>query len=136
MRNYQILDTAHVDSNGTLQLTNSEENPEKPCLSMSREGAFISLSASFGPLEVALRLRYEDLAWRLEQLQPVPGLAITRQIGTVNSYFAVGLTEDRRIVMRPTLVTDAHGHLSFNLVGTAEVYKAILKWLSSTPENS
>ena len=129
MRNYQILDTAVIGSDHVLQLGNSDENPEKPMLSMSREGVFLSLSASFGPLEIALRLRHEDMKRRLENLHPVPGLATTLQIGTGNAYIAVGLTTDQRLVMRPTIVADATGRLTINLVTSTTVYEKICDWL-------
>lgn len=129
MRSYQILNVVEVEPDNVLQLSNNEDNPDKPMLSMSREGVFLTLSASFGPLEIALRLRHEDMKRRLESLHPVPGLATTLQIGTGNAYIAVGLTTDDRLVMRPTIVADATGRLTFNLVTTASVYHRIRDWL-------
>ncbi|PJF42221.1 MAG: hypothetical protein CUN55_10315 [Phototrophicales bacterium] len=131
MRNYQILDVAVVDQDNVLILSNSEENPEHPLLAMSREGSFISLSASFGPLEVALRLRADDLLRRIERLHPVAGLATTRQVGTANSFIAIGITSDNRLVLRPTIVADASGKLTFNLVTTQKVYNDIVDWLNN-----
>ena len=129
MRNYQILDVASIEPDNVLLLTNAEDNPERPHLFISREGAFVSLSASFGPLEIALRLNYEQLKRRLEQLHPVPGLATTRQVGTTQSYLSFGLTHDERLVMRPTLASDASGHLTFNLVATSEIRQKLFNWL-------
>ncbi len=131
MRNYQILDTVIVETN-TLQFSNSEENPEHPWLTMSREGKFLTFSASFGPIEIALRLRFENFQRRILQLHAIPGLATTHQVGTANSYIAIGLTTDEQIVLRPTVVTDASGHLTFNLVGTNDIYKTLLSWLDTT----
>jgi hypothetical protein len=131
MRNYQILDSAIVEAENVLRLSNAEDNPEKPMLSMSREGAFLTLSVSFGPLELALRLRHDDVKRRLEHLHPVPGLATTLQIGTGNAYIAIGLTTDNRLVMRPTLVADASGRLIFNLVTTSTVYGQVREWLDA-----
>ncbi|NDJ86320.1 MAG: hypothetical protein GYB66_10570 [Chloroflexi bacterium] len=128
MRNYQVLDSASVQ-NHILRLRTAENNPEQPWLSMSREGAFLSLSTSFGPLEIALRLNYDNFTKRLQQLHPVPGLATTRQVGTANSYIALGLTDNQHLVMIPTIVTDASGRISFNLLATTPVYRAMLDWL-------
>lgn len=135
MRNYQVLDVATLEPDGVLSLTTSEENPDRPILSMSREGAFVSLSASFGPLEIALRLRFEDLRRRLERLLPVHGLATTRQVGTANSFVALGITEDERLVMRPTIVSDASGKMTFNLVTSKAVYQQVLQWLDDKSKN-
>ena len=135
MRNYQVLDVATLEPDGVLSLTTSEENPDRPILSMSREGAFVSLSASFGPLEIALRLRFEDLRRRLERLLPVHGLATTRQVGTANSFVALGVTDDERLVMRPTIVSDASGKMTFNLVTSSPVYQQILEWLDDKSKN-
>jgi hypothetical protein len=87
------------------------------------------MSASFGPLEIALRLQYGEFVRRLKNLYPVPGLATTRQVGTGNAYVALGLTKDNRLVLRPTIVADASGHVTFNLLATTEVYQALRKWL-------
>lgn len=129
MRNYQILDVATIDEDNILSLTNSQEDINQPSFTMSREGAFIGSSTSIGPLEVAIRFRYQDFTRRLSHLHPVPGLAVTRQVGSANSYLSLGLTQDEKLVLRPTIVADAGGHISFNLVCTAEVRQAILNWL-------
>lgn len=129
MRNYQVLDVAQVGDKDILRLTNAEDKPENPSLSMSREGAFVSISVSFGPLEIALRPRYDELARHLSRLHPVPGLATTRQTGGVNAYISLGLTQDSKLVLRPTLVTDASGLIVFNLVCTADVKDKIFDWL-------
>ncbi len=135
MRNYQVLDSAVVEKDNVLRLSTTDENPENPGLAMSREGAFLSLSASFGPLEIALRLQHADVARRLKDLHPVPGLATTRQIGTANSYIGLGLTSQNRLVMRPTIVGDASGRVTLNLVTSADVYQTILKWLDSDSDD-
>ena len=134
MRNYQILDSSSIDHDNVLLLSPTEDNPEKPTLSMSHEGIFISLSASFGPLEIALRVRQTNLRLRLEQLYPVPGLATTHQIGSANSFIAIGLTKDNRLVMRPTVVADAHGRVTFNLVTTPALYETIVDWVGTEVE--
>lgn len=135
MRNYQLLDTATTQPDNVLQLSTSEDNPEQPMLAMSREGAFVSLSVSFGPLEIALRLRFDDLRRRLERLLPIHGLATTRQVGTANSFVALGITDDERLVMRPTIVSDASGKITFNLVTSQSVYQTIIEWLDASGKN-
>jgi hypothetical protein len=135
MRNYQLLDATSAEKDNVFKLSTKEENPEQPLLSISREGAFVSISASFGPLEIALRPRYSELTRQLTSLQPVPGLATTRQVGTMNSYVAFGLTKDGRLVLRPTIVADARGHLTFNFIISAEAYQAMQDWLGMD-ENS
>lgn len=130
MRNYQYLDTAVVGEENVLSIANSETHREQPKLTMSREGAFVNLSASYGPLEVALRLRYSDLERHLARLHPVPGLATTRQINSgSNSFLAVGQTQDGDLVLRPTIVADASGLIVINLVCVPDVRETIFKWL-------
>jgi hypothetical protein len=129
MRNYQVLDVAQVADKNILRLSHDEDKPENPSLSMSREGAFVSISISFGPLEIALRLRHNELTRHLSRLHPVPGLATTRQTGGANAYISLGLTQDDKLVLRPTLVTDASGHIVFNLVCTPDVKQKIFDWL-------
>lgn len=134
MRNYQLLDHADIEKDNVLRLTTTDNNPNQPVVAMSREGAFVSISASIGPLEIGLRLPLTEMGRQLSNLHPVPGLATTRQVGTVNSYVALGLTKDNRLVMRPTLVVDAKGHVTFNLVVSGEVYQTLLKWLEVASE--
>ena len=130
MRNYQFLDVSTVAEGNLLSITNSEEHREQPSLTMNREGAFVSISASFGPLEIALRLRHQELSRHLRKLHPVPGLATTRQITAgANSYLAIGVTQDEKLVLRPTVVADASGLMVFNLVCTSSVRAAIFEWL-------
>lgn len=130
MRNYQYLDVASVNDENILSVKNKVENDQQPWLTMSREGAFVSISASFGPLEIAHRLRHADLVRHLSNLYPVPGLATTRQIaGGANSYIGFGLGEDGKLIMRPTIVADAGGLLIINLVCTSEVRVIIFDWL-------
>ena len=54
----------------------------------------MAISASYGPMEIALRPRYEDLTRLLARLQPVEGLQTTRQVGTSQAYLATGLRSD------------------------------------------
>ena len=42
----------------------------------------------------------------------------------------VGLASDGSLIVRPTIVADATGHLSFNLTLTGEVRLKLYEWLS------
>src|SRR5438477_12591100 len=113
MRNFQILDGFKVTpETDTIELffTNAEE--ERPRLALHREGAYVTISASYGPLEIALRPRYQDLVRTLTRLTPVDGLTTTRQVGTGQAYLALGLTADNNLFLLPTIRADATGHMS------------------------
>lgn len=130
MRQFQTLDNITVDTeSGILYIKHEDDLGTHPMISMRREGVYIAISASYGPLEIALRPRAEELARLLSRLQPVKGLQTTRQIGTANAYLAVGLRVDETLVMRPTLVADATGHLSFNLALTSATRQGLFDWL-------
>ncbi len=130
MRNYQTLDDCRIDpETDNLELFFAGAKPEYARLAMRREGAYVSISASYGPLEIALRPRYDDLARTLSRLAAVEGLHTTRQVGTAQAYLAMGLTSDGSLLLRPTIVADATGHLSFNLQLTPKVRTALYEWL-------
>src|SRR5258706_8195583 len=116
MRNFQILDGAKANSEtDTIELffTNAEE--EQPRLALRREGSYVTISASYGPLEIALRPRYEDLIRTLSRLTVVEGLLTTRQVGAAQAYVAMGLASDGDLVLRPTIVADAAGHFRLHI---------------------
>lgn len=137
MRNFQTLDKITVqEDTGILLLTSSEQSNVNPVLMMRREGGYIAISASYGPLEIALRPRFEDLSNKLTRLQPVSGLQMTRQVGTAEAYLGLGLREDGMMVVRPTIVADATGHFSFNLVLTDAARKALFDWLPLEPKSA
>lgn len=130
MRHFQTLDKITVDSeSGVLYLSTHKESENFPRVGMRREGAYVAISASYGPLEIALRPRTEDLVNLLSRLQPVEGLQTTRQVGTSQAYLAIGLRSDGALVMRPTIVADATGLFAYNLVVTPPIAKAFLEWL-------
>src|SRR5258708_7746913 len=115
MRNFQPLDHALVDEEtDTIQLSHNAAG-NTPVLALHREGPYVSISASYGPLEIALRPRYEDLIRTLGRLPAVEGLHFTRQVGTAQAFLAIGLTPEGRLLLRPTIVADATGYLSLNL---------------------
>ncbi|MBC8099209.1 MAG: hypothetical protein H7Y11_07180 [Armatimonadetes bacterium] len=135
MRQFVTLDQVVVDSDtGMLNLVAGvdADSELRPRLSLRREGGFVAISVGSGPLEMALRPRHEDLARTLGNLHAVNGLQTTRQVGTGQAYLAFGLRDDGALVIRPTIVADATGHLSFNLLLTDEARKALFSWLPVT----
>jgi hypothetical protein len=137
MRNFELLDTAAVDNEtGVISLSSRQATAGSPVLAMRREGSYIVISASYGPLEVALRPRFEELTRVLTRLQPVEGLNTTRQIGTGQAFLALGLQPDGVLLLRPSLVADATGHLAFNLCLSDAARKALYTWLPIEPEKA
>jgi hypothetical protein len=137
MRNFIQLDTARVDAaTGIIYLTTERQTEAQPMVFMRREGDYITISASYGLLEIALRPRYHELTRVLSRLQPVEGLQTTRQVGTGQAFLALGLKPDGTLLMRPTLVADATGHMSFNLALADPVRQALYAWLPIEPSSS
>jgi hypothetical protein len=131
MRNFVTLDEVNLNNEaGVIYFTSSQPSELKPRLSMRREGGHVSISISSGPLEVALRPRYQDLIRVLGGLRPVNGLQTTRQVGTGQAYLALGLNEDGSLVLRPTIVADATGLLCFNLLVSDAPRQKLYEWLS------
>lgn len=130
MRKFIELDRATVDAEtGIIYLTAERETEAQPTVFMRREGDYITISANYGLLEIALRPRYHEITRVLSRLQPVEGLQTTRQVGTGQAFLALGLKPDGTLLMRPTLVADATGRMSFNLALTDSVRKALYAWL-------
>jgi hypothetical protein len=133
MHNFQPLDHASVDGETeTIQLAHTASG-NTPILVMHREGPYVSISASFGSLEIALRPRYEDLIRTLSRLPAVEGLHFTRQVGTAQAFLALGLMPNGELLVRPTIVADATGYLSLNLQLTSDVRKVLYDWLQVSP---
>ncbi len=102
MRTFQILDGSRIDKQSdSLELFFSNADTEQPQLALRREGIYVTISASYGPLEIALRPRYEDLVRTLSRLTAIDGLHTTRQVGTAQAYLAMGLTADDNLMLRP-----------------------------------
>jgi hypothetical protein len=130
MRNFQTLDTCKRDTaSDSIEIYSSKDEHNQPRLAMRREGIYVTISSSYGPLEIALRLRYEDLVRMLSRLIAVEGLHTTREVGTGQAYLALGLTSDDALLLRPTIVADATGHFSVNLKVTSGARKELWKWL-------
>lgn len=130
MRYFQTLDKITVDPDtGVMILAVSDDTQHQPTIAMRREGTYIAISASYGPLEIALRPRVDELARLLGRLQPVDGLQTTRQVGTAQAYLAIGLRRDGTLVIRPTIAADATGHFTINLALTPNIRRAFFEWL-------
>ena len=130
VRNFQILDGCKVDpASDSIELFSTTEDDDRPRLAMRREGAYVTISASYGPLEIALRPRYEDLVRTLGRLTAVDGLHTTRQVGTDQAYLAIGLTSSDHLLLRPTIVADATGHFSLNVEITTQARQSLYNWL-------
>ena len=130
MRNFQLLDVVTFDNlAGSIQFTTEEALIAKPVVTAQREGGYVAISASYGPLEIAIRPRFQELARVLGRLHPVEGLQTTRQVGTAQAYLAIGLKPDGLLLLRPTVVGDATGHIGFNLALGSAAREAFFKWL-------
>lgn len=136
MRNFQTLDETRLDpGSNSLELYLTSADDDQPRLAMHREGIYVTISASYGPLEIAMRPRYEDLVRTLGRLAVVEGLNTTRQVGTGQAYLAIGLSADDSLMLRLTIVADATGHLSLNLKLTPKVKETLFSWLGVTSSN-
>lgn len=129
MRNFQPLDHVEIDDDIDAITLENNTSESDPVLALRREGIYVTISASYGPLEIALRPRYEDLARTLSRLQSVDGLSTTRQVGTAQAYLAMGISPEGALMLRPTIVADATGHFSLNLVLTPEARQKLYTWL-------
>jgi hypothetical protein len=126
MHKFQVLDDCQVDpESDSLELFFTDADLEQPHLALHREGIYVTISASYGPLEIALRPRYEDLVRALTRLTPVEGLHTTRQVGTGQAYLAMGLTPNHNLLLRPTIVADATGHIFLNLEIASKAREAL-----------
>jgi hypothetical protein len=135
MRNFTLLDKATVNADTAIMYLEAQQDADgSPVVALRREGSYIVISASYGPLEVALRPRFEEFTRVLARLQPVEGLNTTRQVGTGQAFLALGLRPDGVLLVRPTLVADATGHLAFNLSVSDEARKTLYDWLAIQPE--
>lgn len=129
MRNYETLDTI-TENDGQLQLTHRESGAVHGALMLAQEGDKIVISASVGVVELALRLRLDEFKRQVAGLKHVPGLTTTRQVGTVQAFIWLGLTENNELVLRPTLLVDATGKLTFNMIASEACYQRLVEWLN------
>ncbi len=136
MRQFRTLFKIDADTQpGVLMIVGEKGTHDYPSMMVSREGNYVPISVSYGPIELALRLRHGDLGQALQRLQPVNGLQTTRQVGSSNAYLALGLRTDGVLLMRPTVVADARGHLSMNLALPPAVKDEVVAWLELSEGN-
>jgi hypothetical protein len=130
MRNFQTLDNVTIDEDsGVIYLSCTAGDDLCPQVAMRREGTYVAVSANYGPLEIAMRLRFSELSRVLSRLKSGQGLQTTRQVGTGQAYLAMGLQTDGMLVLRPTILADATGYLSMNLLLVDSVRQALFDWL-------
>lgn len=130
MRFAQRLDHVSHDKNDDRLLITCAQGPEcEPALWIGREGMYVSVSATYGPLEIALRPRQRDLQMSLAQLRPTERLSVMRMVGTGQANIELGLSNEGELLFRMTIVADATGHLAMNMVLTTEVRQALFAWL-------
>ncbi|MGQ9851330.1 MAG: hypothetical protein ACUVSU_14890 [Aggregatilineaceae bacterium] len=135
MRSYRRLDQVrHDESNDTLLFLCAQEGDSSPALWIGREGMYVSISATYGPLEIALRPRLRDLKTGLAQLRPTERLSVMRMVGTGQANIELGLSQEGELLFRPTLVADATGHLAVNLVLTSQARQELFAWLGIAQE--
>ncbi|MCC6805064.1 MAG: hypothetical protein IT319_19445 [Anaerolineae bacterium] len=130
MRNFQTLDQAVVDTaTGVITFTVTNSDGAHPTIALRREGEYAPISASYGSLEIALRLRVRELIRTISHIQPNDGLNVTRQVGTGDCFLGLGLRSDGSLVVRPTIIGDASGYFCLNLVLAPEATAALRRWL-------
>lgn len=132
MRNYQTLDRVDEHSApGILSFVSHLEDDDQPRLALKREGDHLLISASYGALEIALRLRFSEFTRTLTHLQPIEGLGSSRQIGSSQSYLSFGLNADGTLLLRPTIGADATGRITMNLALTDDLRQNLMAWLEA-----
>lgn len=127
MRNFQPMNQVSTAGGGIT--IGNEHGAQNPLLAMVKEGSYVAISVSYGPLEIALRLHLDDVQRAFRRLQHVEGLQMTRQIGTGQAYLGIGLMGDGGLVICPTIIADATGHMSLNVVLTDDARAALYQWL-------
>lgn len=137
MRQFRTLFRVETnEETGIMYIFGEKGTHDYPSLMVSREGDYVPISVNYGPIEMALRLRYEDLARTLQRLQPIDGLQTTRQVGSTSAFLALGLRHDGTLLMRPTMVSDARGRLTVNLGLPDDARRKLMQWLDIDVGNS
>ena len=132
MRFYQRLDRVSRDeTDDTLLIECSDGVPK---LWFGREGMYVSISASYGPLEISLRPRQRDLVSGLAQLRPTARLSVMRMVGTGQAHIELGLATNGELLLRTTIVADATGHVAMNMILSSEVRAQLFAWLGTENE--
>lgn len=130
MRHYQDLDTVSLDEASGIFSVHSHTAR----VALRREGIYVAISASYGPLEIVLRPRYDELVRTLARLRPIGGLQTTRELGSNEAYASVGLNGDGSLVFRPTINGDASGHIALNFTIAAAARSELYTWLGVSAE--
>ncbi len=130
MRHYQKLDqVSHDETDDTLLIECAGGDHCLPKLWFGREGMYVSVSASYGPLEIALRPRQQDLVTGLTQLRPTERLSVMRIVGTGQAHIELGLSTSGELLFRAAIVADATGHFAINLILTSDARARLFAWL-------
>jgi hypothetical protein len=90
---------------------------------------YISVSASYGPMEISLRPRQNDLTSSLGQLRPTERLSVMRMVGTGQAHIELGLATNGELLLRTTIVADATGHIAMNMILTSDARARLFEWL-------
>jgi hypothetical protein len=130
MRHYQTLDTVTNDTETGIFSVHASASVVEAMIALRREGAYVAIAASYGPLEIALRPRHDALARTLSRLRPIGGLQTTRELGSTQAQLSVGLQPDGALVLRPTIVGDASGHIGLNFSLTDAARRQLYDWLA------
>lgn len=134
MRHFQTLDTiTHDAANDTLMFAAGGDDPCGPTLWFGREGMYLSISAGYGPIEIALRPRLRNVVTSFAQLRPTARLTVMRMVGTGQAHLELGLSSEGELLVRTAIVADATGHLAMNMVLTPEARERLYAWLEVPP---
>ncbi|NWF68361.1 MAG: hypothetical protein HXY40_04685 [Chloroflexi bacterium] len=135
MRTFQTLNQFNFDADsGILYLSASQPNDPASLMALKQEGSYVNISVIHGPIEIALRPRLQELQRVLARLKAVEGMQTARQVGTGQAFLALGLGTDGQLLLRPTIVADAAGHLMFNIALTDAVRARLFEWLAVSSE--
>lgn len=129
MRHYTKLDQVSYDESNDTLLVGSQNGEETPTLWFGREGMYLSVSASAGPLEISLRPRFRDLSASLTRLTPTERLTVMRLVGTGQAHLELGLSTEQELLLRTVIVADATGHVAMNFILMPNVVQALFEWL-------
>ena len=134
MRHYQKLDSVTYDeAHDTLRLGCTDPDARLVSLWFGREGMYLSISAGYGPIEIALRPRLRTVVTSFAQLRPTARLTVMRMVGTGQAHLELGLSSAGELLVRTTIVADATGHLAMNMVLTPEARERLFEWLEVPP---
>lgn len=130
MRYYHKLSQVTRDeANDTLLIACGEGDDCRAQVWFGREGIYVNVSATHGPLEMSLRPRQRDLVSSLASLWPTERLSIMRMVGTGQAHLELGLSTGGELLFRTTIVADANGQVAMNMVLTPDARHELFEWL-------